>query len=108
MINKQNLHKLALVSVAIVLILVGTAGATRFGNVILKTDSSTGFVDVFKSPACGCDNYNCGCDWGCDCGCRSFMDHSRHGNDNNQENSNGAGISTESLNIGANRTRLFA
>ena len=36
-----------------ILMLVSTADAARFGNVILKTDSSTGFVDFLKFPACG-------------------------------------------------------
>jgi hypothetical protein len=50
----------------VVLLLVSTAGAARFGNVILKTDSVTGMVDFLKFPVCGCeDNFG---------GCGSFMD----------------------------------
>ena len=49
---------------------VSTAGAARFGNVILKTDNATGMVDFLKFPVCGCeDNF---------CGCGSFMDVFRH------------------------------
>ena len=81
---KKKSYKIALVSMAIVLMLVSTASAARFGNgnVILKTDPCTGFVDFLKFPACGCD---CGCDWGCgyDYGSGYFTDHSRHGNNNN-------------------------
>ena len=55
MIFKHNLYKIALVSIAITLMLVSTAAAARYGdgNVILKTDPCTGFVDFLKFPACG-------------------------------------------------------
>ena len=79
MISKHKLYKMTLISIVMVLMLVSTASATRahgFGDVILKTDPCTGFVDFLKFPACGCD---CGYDWGCGCGCGSFMDHSGNG-----------------------------
>jgi len=58
MISKHKLYKIALVSIFMVLMLVSTAGAVRFGDVILKTDPCTQSVDFLKFPACGCD-------WGC-------------------------------------------
>jgi|ERR1035437_4696803 hypothetical protein len=60
MTSKHKLYKIALVSIFVVLMLVSTVSASRHenGNVILKTDSCTGFVDFLKFPACGCD-------WGC-------------------------------------------
>jgi hypothetical protein len=63
MIIKHKLHKIALVSIVLVLMLVSTASASRHGNgnVILKTDSCTGFVDFLKFPACGCDDDFGGC-----------------------------------------------
>jgi hypothetical protein len=60
MILKQKWNSIALVSVAITLMLVSTASATGFGNVILKTDPCTQSVDFLKFPACGDD---CGCGW---------------------------------------------
>ena len=66
MIIKRNLYKTALISIVMALMLISTAGAVRthgFGDVILKTDSSTGFVDFLKFPACGSD-----------CGYGHFMD----------------------------------
>jgi hypothetical protein len=69
MTSKQKSYKLALVSIAMVLMLVSTAGATRFGEVILKTDSCTGMVDFLKFPVCGCEDNS---------GCGSFMDVFRH------------------------------
>jgi hypothetical protein len=96
------LYKIALVSIVLVLMLVSTACAMRFGdfgNVILKTDPSTQSVDFLKFPVCGCDDGcgdtgrevilktdpvtqsvdflkfpTCGCDWRCG----SVMDHFRH------------------------------
>jgi hypothetical protein len=62
MIIKHKLRKIALVSIALVLMLVSTAGAARFGNVILKTDSATQSVDFLKFPACGCDDDFFGCE----------------------------------------------
>ncbi len=63
MIIKQNLNKIT-IAIAIILMLVSTVSASRHGNgnAILKTDSSTGFVDFLKFPACGCDPgfYGCG------------------------------------------------
>jgi uncharacterized repeat protein (TIGR01451 family) len=70
MIIKRNLYKIA-IAIAMVLMLISTAGAVRFGDVILKTDSSTGFVDFLKFPACGCDD-----DFG-GCGDHSCNDKSR-------------------------------
>lgn len=67
MISKYKLYKIALASIAILLIVVSTAGAARFGDVILKTNSATQSVDFLKFPTGGCD-------WGCE----SFMDHCRH------------------------------
>lgn len=69
MTSKQKSYKLALVSIAMVLMLVSTAGAARFGEVILKTDSCTGMVDFLKFPVCGCEDNS---------GCGSFMDVFRH------------------------------
>jgi len=56
--SKHKLYKIALVSIVMVLMLVSTAGAMRFGDVILKTDTATQSVDFLKFPACECD-------WGC-------------------------------------------
>src|ERR1035437_2371851 len=71
MIINPKLYKIALLSIALVLMLVSTAGAASFGNIILKTDSSTGFVDFLKFPACGCDDHNYGCgDSKCDDKCK--------------------------------------
>ena len=70
MISKHKLYKIALVSIVLVLMLVSTACAMRFGdfgNVILKTDPSTQSVDFLKFPVCGCDD-----------GFGSFLDHFRH------------------------------
>lgn len=71
MVIKRNLYKIAIV-IALILMLVSTVSASRHGNgnVILKTDSCTGFVDFLKFPACGCDD-----DF---CGCGSFLDPFRH------------------------------
>jgi len=55
MISKHKLYKIALVSIFMVLMLGSTAGAVRFGDVILKTDPCTQSVDFLKFPACGCD-----------------------------------------------------
>ena len=41
MITKHKLYKIALVSIVVVLMLVSTAGAMRFSDVIFKTDSTT-------------------------------------------------------------------
>ncbi len=62
MVIKRNLYKIAIL-IALILMLVSTVSASRHGNgnVILKTDSSTGFVDFLKFPACGCDDGCCGC-----------------------------------------------
>jgi|GEM_PF-2879732 hypothetical protein len=60
MILKQKWNSIALVSVAITLMLVSTASAAGFGNVILKTDPCTQSVNFLKFPACGDD---CGCGW---------------------------------------------
>jgi len=69
MIIKRKLYKIALVSIVLVLMLVSTACAMRFGkDVILKTDPGT--VDFLKFPACGCDHGFCGCG--------SFLDPFRH------------------------------
>src|SRR5271157_3498560 len=59
MMSKQKLYSIALVSVAMTLMLVSTAGAMRFGDVILKTDPCTQSVDFLKFPTCGWDG---GCD----------------------------------------------
>jgi hypothetical protein len=61
MIIKHKLYKIALVSIVMVLMLVSTAGAARYGNVILTTDNATQSVDFLKFPACGCDHGFCGC-----------------------------------------------
>ena len=65
--SKHKLYKITLVSIVMVLMLVSTVGAVRFGDVILKTDPVTQSVDFLKFPACGCD-------WGSG----SFMDQFRH------------------------------
>ena len=65
MISKHKLYKIALVSLVMVLMLVSTVDAVKFGDVILKTDPCTQSVDFLKFPACGCD-------------CGSFMDNFRH------------------------------
>ena len=61
MIIKHKLYKIALVSIVMVLMLVSTAGAERYGNVILTTDNVTHSVDFLKFPPCGCDQGLCGC-----------------------------------------------
>ena len=53
MISKYKLYKIALASIAILLIVVSTAGAARFGDVILKTNSATQSVDFLKFPTGG-------------------------------------------------------
>lgn len=70
MIIKHKLYKIALVSIVMVLMLVSTAGAARYGQVILTTDNATQMVDFLKFPVCGCED-NSG-------GCGSFMDLFRH------------------------------
>ena len=62
MIIKHKLYSIALVSVAMILMLVSTAGAMNFGDVILKTDPGTQSVDFLKFPTCGCDS-----SWGDNC-----------------------------------------
>jgi len=68
MINKHKLCKMALVSAAVILMLVNITGARSFhyddrnwgcGDVILKTNPVTQSVDFLKFPACGCDG-GCG------------------------------------------------
>jgi len=61
MISKHKSYKIALVSIFMVLMLVSTAGAVRYGNVILTTDPCTQSVDFLKFPACGCNDGFCGC-----------------------------------------------
>ncbi len=81
MISKHKLYKMALVSIFMVLMLGSTAGAVRFGDVILKTDPCTQSVDFLKFPACWCDWVS-----------GSFMDHFRHlltSYDSGHENSTG-------------------
>ena len=58
MITKHKLYKIALVSITMVLMLVSTVGAVRFGDVILETDPTTQSVDFLKFPTGECD-------WGC-------------------------------------------
>ena len=64
MINKHKLCKMALVSAAVILMLVNITGARSFhsddrnwgcGDVILKTNPVTQSVDFLKFPACGYD-----------------------------------------------------
>jgi hypothetical protein len=75
-----------LVSIAIVLMIVSTAGGAKFGNAILRTNNSTGFVDALKLPACGCD---CGGGWHVDAGLSwiiqsvATMITTKNGKDNN-------------------------
>ena len=52
MISKHKLYKMALVSIFMVLMLGSTAGAVRFGDVILKTDPCTQSVDFLKFLVC--------------------------------------------------------
>jgi hypothetical protein len=56
MIIKQKLYKIALVSLAIVLMLASTAGASRNGNLIFKSNPATNMVDFLKFPVAGFDD----------------------------------------------------
>jgi len=62
MIIKQKLYKITLSTIAIVLMLASTAGASTFGDLILKTNSATQSVDFLKFPVCGSEDKNCGCE----------------------------------------------
>jgi hypothetical protein len=53
--SKQKLYSIAVVSVAMTLMLISTAGAMKFGDVILKTDPASQSVDFLKFPVSGWD-----------------------------------------------------
>jgi hypothetical protein len=58
MISKHKLYKIALVSTAMILMLVIIVGAKPYNyepGTKLITDPTTQSVDLLKFPACGCD-----------------------------------------------------
>lgn len=71
MIIKQKLYKIALVSIAMVLMLVSIAGASTFADVILKTDPTIQSVNFLKFPVIGYDDNYFGGDWDHSCGDKS-------------------------------------